>query len=253
MRAVFGNASHMWSAKLTDEQMDRWCAAAGETMSHPRLAQDGPLTGQQFFQSITSVRGCVGLAPVLEPPAPVTFGPSVVGRLVVSNDADGVRLWLEVTGELTEDVMVFGQEPCSAGRSKRRNVAYLGLLPPPIGGLSEITHLYKARYGEPRAGTKIFIVTCQTKDGWKGLDHETSARVPERPKDLQAPATPSHSQNPYMYKGGTRDAQGIVPPPTSQSHEATKPETGGAEAGQALPGGGGQDGGGGESPPRAGS
>src|ERR1039457_7637613 len=63
---------------------------------------------------------------------------------------------------------VFGQEPCSSGRSKRRNVAYLGLLPPPVDGWSDITYLYRARYGEPRPGMRVFIVTCQQKNGWKG-------------------------------------------------------------------------------------
>ena len=177
MRAVFGSTSQVWSGKLTDEQQDRWNAAGPKVMSHPSLAQKGPLTGQQFHQAINSVRGCVGLPPTLDPPVPVVFGPSVVGRLVITNDEGGVRLWLAVSGELKEDVMVFGQEPCSAGRYKRRNVSYLGLLPPPIGGMSEITSLYKPRFGEPRPGRKVFIVTCQTKDGWKGLERETSARV----------------------------------------------------------------------------
>ena len=96
-------------------------------MSHPRLAQQGPLSGQQFWQAINSVRGRVGLPPTLEPPAPVVFGPSGIGRLVASNGENGVRLLITVTGEVTEDIMVFGQVPCSEGRSKRRNVAYLGL------------------------------------------------------------------------------------------------------------------------------
>ena len=78
--------------------------------------------------------------------------------------------------------MVFGQAPCSAGRNKRRNVSYLGLLPPRMDGMSDITDLYKAKFGEPRPGTKVFIVTCQQKNGWQGFDQETSAVVPDRPE-----------------------------------------------------------------------
>jgi hypothetical protein len=211
MRAVFGSTSRTWSGKLTDEQQDRWNAAAGKVMSHPTLSQGAALNGQLFHQAINSVRGCAGLPPTAEPPAPVVFGPSVVGRLQITNDEGGVRLWLAVSGQPDTDIMVFGQEPCSAGRYKRRNVSCLGLLPPPIGGLSEITRLYKARFGEPRPGTKVFIVTCQTKDGWKGLDQETSARVPERPNEAQAASEPQTSQNPYMHKGSTRDAKGKDP------------------------------------------
>jgi hypothetical protein len=158
---------------------------------------------------------------------------------VIENGADGVRLYLVVSGELNEDIMVFGQEPCSRGRYKRRNVSYLGLLPPPVGGLSEITRLYNAKFGEPRPGSKIFIVTCQEKDGWKGLDLETSATVPERPKDLQATAETANGHIPYMHTGCTQDAEGTIPPIVGQSPGGTEPVTGGGEAaGTALGGGG---------------
>jgi hypothetical protein len=205
--AIFGGNSRKWGGKLSVEQHDRWIMAGAQVLSHPRLAQKGPLTGQQFWQAISTVRAIVGLPETLEVPARPVFSRSNVGRLVSENGADGVRLYLVVSGELNEDIMVFGQEPCSRGRYKRRNVSYLGLLPPPIGGLSEITRLYKAKFGEPRPGRKVFIVTCQEKDGWKGLDLETSATVPERPKDLQATAETASSQFLYMHTGCTRDAE----------------------------------------------
>jgi hypothetical protein len=168
------------------------------------------------------------------------FGLSAVGELVAENTDTGVRLRVRVTGELNEDVMVFGQEPCSAGRSKRRNVAYLGLLPPPVNGWSDITHLYQARFGEPRPGTRVFIVTCQQKDGWKGMDRETSALVPDRPKGQQATVEVADSQNPYMHKGGTRDAEGIVAPAGGQCPGGVEPFTGDAKAAGAAIGGGGE-------------
>jgi hypothetical protein len=248
MRAIFGRNSQMWSSVLTQDQRDRWNAAGPQVMSRPQLAQKGPLTGQQFWQGISTVRSLVGLQPDLEPPAPVAFTPSVVGRLSIENGEDGVRLWLAVSGQPDTDIMVFGQEPCPAGRSKRRNVAYLGLLPPPTGGRCEITHLYKARYGEPRPGRKVFVVTCQTRDGWKGIDQETNEIVPERPKDLQASAQPLNSQNPYMHKGGTTDAQGKkwpVDSPFPQGAEAA--ERGGKAAGAGFDGR--EGGGGGAGPP----
>ena len=81
--------------------------------------------------------------------------------------------------------MVFGQAPCSAGRMKRRNVSYLGLLPTPEGGVSDITELYVARYGEPKPGEKVFIVTRQQKNGWEGEDKVTSEIVPGKPAGEQ--------------------------------------------------------------------
>jgi hypothetical protein len=221
--AVFGNNSRKWTARLTDEQHDRWVLAGAQVMSHPRLGQKGPLTGQQFWQAISTVRAIVGLPETLEVPARPVFSQSSVGRLVIENGADGVRLYLTVSGELNEDVMVFGQEPCSRGRSKRRNVSYLGLLPPPIGGRSEITRLYKAKFGEPRPGQKVFLVTCQEKDGWKGLDLETSATVPEPPEALQATADGASSHLVYMHTGCTGDAEGTAAPVVGYSQASTQP------------------------------
>jgi hypothetical protein len=213
--AIFGGNSRKWGAKLSDEQHDRWILTGAQVMSHPRLAQKGPLTGQQFWQAISTVRAIVGLPETLEVPARPVFSQSNVGRLVSENGVDGVRLYLAVSGELNEDIMVFGQEPCSRGRYQRRNVSYLGLLPPPIGGLSEITRLYQAKFGEPRPGQKVFIVTCQEKDGWKGLDLETSATVPERPKDLQATAEIANGYLVYMHTGCPGDAEGTAAPAVS--------------------------------------
>jgi hypothetical protein len=179
------------------------------------------------------------LPETLEPPARVAFGPSVVGELVAENTEAGVRLRVRITGELNEDVMVFGQEPCSSGRRKRRNVAYLGLLPPPVDGWSDITYLYRARYGEPRPGTRVFIVTCQTKNGWKGMDRETSALVPDRPKGQQAIAEPANSQNLHMHKGGTRGVEGTIALVGGQSSGSAEPATGGGKAAGAIIGAGG--------------
>ena len=101
--------------------------------------------------------------------------------------------------------MLFGQAPCSAGWSKRRNVAYLGLLPAPQAGLSDITNLYIAKYGEPGVGQKVFIVTRQQKDGWEGVDQETSEIALPKPADQQVAAAGALSLQPLMHKGCSRD------------------------------------------------
>jgi hypothetical protein len=75
--------------------------------------------------------------------------------------------------------------------------------------VSDITELYIARYGEPRTGEKVFIVTRQQKDGWEGFDKETSEIVPEKPAGQQATATGALTLQSLMHKGCTRDAQGI--------------------------------------------
>src|ERR1035441_4640155 len=185
MRRAFGSFAPAWGRVLTEAQRKAWNVAGPEVQSAARLGS-GPLTGQQLFQGLNSARACIGKKGLLlVPPAPVVFEPNPVGQLIIRNREDGARLLLRVIGPVIEDIMVFGQAPCSAGRMKRRNVSYLGLLPAPQDGMSDITALYVARHGEPRPGEKVFIVTRQQKDGWEGDDYETNEIVPEKPAGQQ--------------------------------------------------------------------
>jgi hypothetical protein len=223
MRKGFGSFAPAWSRVLTQAQREVWNVAGPKVQSKTRLSS-GPLTGQQLFQGLNSARWCIGASMVLTPTAPVIFNPSVVGRLTIANGQNGVRLLVKVNGPVTEDIMVFGQAPCSAGRSKRRNVAYLGLLPVPVDGFSDITDLYKARYGEPRPGEKVFIVTRQQKNGWEGDDYETSEIVPGNPAGQQAAATGALTLMVHMYKGCTREAQrSCALPVPEQGHSLSLP------------------------------
>ena len=208
MRGAFGRFAPAWGRLLTETQREAWNVAGPKVQSAARLGS-GPLTGQQLFQGLNSARACIGKKEILlVPPAPVVFEPNPVGQLILTNGENGVRLLLSVAGPVLEDIMVFGQAPCSAGRMKRRNVAYLGLLPAPKDGMCDITDLYAARYGEPKVGEKVFIVTRQQKDGWEGFDLETNEIVPEKPAEQQAAGTGALTLFVHMYKGCTRDAQG---------------------------------------------
>jgi hypothetical protein len=221
MRRAFGNFARAWGGVLTQIERDRWDQAGPKVQSASRLGS-GPLTGQQHFQGINSARACIGLPPLWEPPAPVVFDRNPVGQLLITNGEGGVRLRLMVTGPATEHIMVFGQAPCSAGRRKRRNVSYLGLLSAAQDGLSDITALYIARYGAPRPGERVFIVTRQQKDGWEGYDQQTSEIVPVAPQGQQAVTTVASTLQPDMHKGRTRDAQGIGSQLTPDTQESNK-------------------------------
>ena len=228
-RADFGDASRDWGARLTELQRERWAVAAQTVPSHPSLGQYGHLSGQQLSVKINSTLRCVGQAPVDEPSDPVLFGPNPVGEFVIDYDAQGqVRLLLGVSA-VSEDIMVFGQAPCSAGRMKHRRVGYLGLLGPATNGQCDVAALYTARFGQPTPGQKVFLVTNQHKNGWKGPESVFCAIVPPRPLPGEAPipaetqaaaaapaATPEAPQAPakadsslcrVMYKRSTPDAQ----------------------------------------------
>ena len=173
----------------------------------------------------------MGQPPLDEPPAPVVFGPNPVGDLVIANDeGSGVRLLLNV-GPATEDIMLFGEAPCSSGRTKHRRVKYLGLLEPATDGQCDITAPYVARFGQPGPGQKVLVVTCQERNGWKAQDQVASAIVPPRPLPGEAAATPETPPQPVVptntpeaqsaplqpfspspgavYKGGTPGAPGL--------------------------------------------
>jgi hypothetical protein len=233
MRRAFGGYSRAWGGLLTQEQREAWNVAGPKVQSRKRLGQSGPLTGQQHFQGISSARACIGRGMLLLPPEPVVFGPNPVGQLTITNGDHGVRLLLKVSGPVTEDIMVFGQAPCSRGRTKRRNVSYLGLLPAPQNGLSDITDQYIARYGEPPPRQRIFIVTVQQQNGWESDEQETNAVVPDKPEGQQAAAASALSLIPHMHKGCTRDAQGGGAPVVPECTQGDKGETQRGEAGMA--------------------
>jgi hypothetical protein len=83
--------------------------------------------------------------------------------------------------------------------------------------MSDITDIYVARYGEPRPGEKVFIVTRQQKDGWEDDDYETNEIVPDKPTEQQAEGTAALTLIPYMHKGCTRDAQGTCTMPVPEA------------------------------------
>jgi len=248
MRYWFGYWSRIWHTVLTEAQRRAWIAAAASVETRPRCGQSGKRTGQAHFVGFNSTRSCVGAAPCWDPPAPVVFGPIPIGELTITHGADGVRLLVRVTGPLTEDLMVFGQAPCSAGRMKRRNVAYLGLLPAPQDGQSDITAQYLAKYGEPKAGEKVFLVLRPQKDGWKGLDHDTNAVVPENTGDAQARTTVATPLPVAMHKGCPRDAEGTLPPPIPCLDASGTVEMPGRQAAESASGGSASAGGGADGP-----
>ena len=54
----------------------------------------------------------------------------------------------------------------------------LGVVPAPAQGACTITNLYVARFGVPPVGSRIFVSTNETQNGWEGPRLVTSALVP---------------------------------------------------------------------------
>jgi len=170
-RAALTAASKAWSqnGRLKEEQRQAWRGAGAKIQSRPRLFQSGPLTGQQLFVGRGSVLLRLGRELPLDVTQAVASHTSAVEGLTLSYDDGQVRLKLKVPGPVVGDIMVFGAAPCSAGRKKWRTGAWLGLLPAPVRGESDITAMYVAKYGAPEPGQKVFIRIRGQRNGWKGV------------------------------------------------------------------------------------
>ena len=59
---------------------------------------------------------------------------------------------------------------------------FLGLLPAPVDGWSNVTALYVARYGELQPGQRIFLRTSQQVDGMADVPKLVSIRIPAAPE-----------------------------------------------------------------------
>jgi len=106
-------------------------------------------------------------------------------------DAERLRLEVLVAPRPKGDFLVFASAPCSPGWSRMRRPVYLGLLPAPVNGISDITPLYLARFRAPEPGEQVFIQTRQHRHGWEGPAATHSALVPPTPAPLPpCPHTP---------------------------------------------------------------
>jgi hypothetical protein len=176
-RGNFGAVSSRWRA-LTPDQRAAWCMAAANKFTVTHSGRQVALTGYSYFVSANSRRAELGLPLFDLPPAEATFSPNPVAELVVTNTGGTINLKLRVPSLPAQYTLVQGAAPVSTGIRCVQRFPFLGLLPAPIDGWSDITGLYVAYYGVPPVGMVIFIRTCQHIDGSTDVPKVTSDRVP---------------------------------------------------------------------------
>jgi len=177
VRSRFGRVSARWRV-ITDEQRVAWDEAAREVSSRSRLGKSGRLTGCQLFVKINTNLALVGLPQVDAPPPDPRFGANPVDDLTITNAGGAVALKLSVPKAPGSAVLVWGTAPGSAGARFPGRFAFLGMLPSPVAGVSDVTALYVEKYGVPPAGTRVFIQTCQQSNGCQDGPKRTTAVVP---------------------------------------------------------------------------
>jgi hypothetical protein len=107
--------------------------------------------------------------------------------LSINQDAGGIALELRVTQAPAGHILVFASRPYKAGRRYYDKFIYLGLLPPPAGGESDISELYVKKFGNPSPGSRVFVSLWQQVNGWR--DHPRRIEAVFRP--TPAPAAPA--------------------------------------------------------------
>jgi hypothetical protein len=178
VRSFLRGVASKWSSTLTQAQRDAWVAEASQHQSRARLGQSGPLTGFQLFAKINCSLLIIGGTEVTAPPAAPVFDLLPVSGLTVTNAAGVITLKLATTGSPPEGTMLWGAKPCSQGRACRPDVVFLGTLSSPVNNAIDISTPYKARYGSPAVGKKVFVEVNQNVDGWEDVRRRFSAIVP---------------------------------------------------------------------------
>jgi len=171
-----------WNERLTEDQRIAWRRLAEY---HPRLVRKGRfyrLRGHQIFRAINTVLALLGREPRTDPPPEPKFGVNPQVTLQINGTRRGPTLKLIVKGTPSADIMVFASPPWKAGRTYCGDYRFIGLLPTPVNGWSDITRLYIKKFGMPPPNTRVFIRTWQVVDGWedRAQMHLTNALVPIR-------------------------------------------------------------------------
>ena len=169
-RSDFGALSTQWRA-LPPENRSAWSVAADRDRTG--------LNGYNYFMKVNASRVHLGLSRFDLPPSRVpSFSPNPVAEVAVVETGGVISIKLRVSSQPGQYTLVQGAAPVSTGVRCVQQFRFLGLLPAPTDGWSDITALYVARFGVPTPGTAVFIRTRQQIDGWMDLPKVTSAVVP---------------------------------------------------------------------------
>ncbi len=106
----------------------------------------------------------------------------MLGPLAIRNGSGGFALKLTVPKTPAELILVFGSPPRSPGTRRCKDFRFLGLLPAPVGGESDLTELWVKKFGNLPAGARVFILIRRQMDGWRDIiPAQLTAVVPNLP------------------------------------------------------------------------
>jgi len=162
---------------LTPDQEAAWRVVAANKYFVNDEGRRVRLNCYNLFASLNVRRADLGLPQFDVPPPEPVFQKNPVDELV-ADFIDGVfTLKLRVPSLPAQYTLVCGAAPVRSGVRSVQHFLFLGLLPPPKDGWSDITELYVARFGQPKPGWAIWVRTCQHIDGWVDAPKVLRARL----------------------------------------------------------------------------
>src|ERR1035441_10137993 len=150
VRAVTGRWGTLGAA-----QRAAWCAATANKYFVNEAGCRVRLNGYHHFVSLNTRRADLGLPQFDLPPAEPVFIPNPVAELVATNTGGKFPLKLPDPSPPAQYTLVQGAAPASAGVICVQHFPFLGLLPPPTDGWSDITNIYKAGDGRAQAAPPL--------------------------------------------------------------------------------------------------
>jgi hypothetical protein len=172
--------SAAWN-NLTEEQRQAWNDAARTNRRGGHAARSRRRSGRRLFVKVNSRRLALGQGLLAWPPGPESLRPTPIVQFVITNNGGRIALKVSVSQGQAEGVMVSSWHPVNAGVMVWKKFVRICLLPPPVGGMSDFTRQYTAKYGAPPVGKKVFIRIQQMNDYVGGIVQIVSAIVPAEP------------------------------------------------------------------------
>ncbi len=172
VRAVTGR----WRT-LNDQQRAAWGAAAANKYVVTKTGRRVCLSAYHLFVSLNVGRADLALSQFDLPPAEPVFSSNPVEELAATFTGGKFTLKLRISSPPAQYTLVYAAAPVRSGVRYVHHLPFLGLLPPPEDGWSDITDLFDARYGVPKPNQAIWIRTCQHIDGWTDAPKVLRARI----------------------------------------------------------------------------
>lgn len=179
-RADMCTLSAAWN-NLTEEQRQAWGEEAHTNRRGGLGAHSRRRSGRRLYVKVNSRRLALGQDLLAWPPGPESLRPTPIVQLVITNSGGRIALKLSVSHGQAEGVMVSSWHPLNAGVMVWKKFVRICLLPPPVGGMSDITREFTAKYGVPPVGKKVFIRIQQMNDYVGSIVQTVSAVVPTEP------------------------------------------------------------------------